>query len=90
MIYGKPTDPADSQDDRPCLDGRGRPRIQVEAFPRSPAYPSRSATGLLREPSPLGRVFPYTERHVQAVWYDARLRPGVLHTAGYRSSFSPH
>ena len=32
----------------------------------------------LREPSAAGRFFGYTERHVQAVWYDPRWRPDAL------------
>ncbi len=37
---------------------------------------------LVREPRPSGRVFPYSERHVQAVWFDQRWRPGGLMTTG--------
>ncbi|HMO04212.1 MAG TPA: DUF2851 family protein [Kiritimatiellia bacterium] len=36
---------------------------------------------VVRESRSSGRVFPYSERHVQAVWFDQRWRPGGLITA---------
>lgn len=34
----------------------------------------------VREPRPRARAFPYTERHLQCVWYDPSLRPVALMT----------
>ena len=35
----------------------------------------------VREEAATYRGFPYTERHLQCLWFDPRLRPSVLHTA---------
>ncbi len=35
---------------------------------------------ILRETNRPSASFPYTERHLKCVWFDASLRPGILHT----------
>jgi len=49
-------------------------------FPFAGSYAPASAHGawMAREAGDRGRRFAYTERHVQAVWYDPQWRPSVL------------
>ena len=51
-------------------------------FPRAAAYTQRMETGTGRvcEGESLRRGFPWTERHLQCVWYDPGLRPRNLQT----------
>lgn len=51
-----------------------------DCFPLARRYaPAEEApANLLREPGARGRVFDYTERHLQAVWFDPRWRPATL------------
>lgn len=55
-------------------------------FGKSMFYPrgaEEGEGGVVREARPGGRVFPFSERHVQAVWFDQRWRPeGLVTTAG--------
>ena len=81
MKYGNVPAAAKRRRDGPPLDDRRVSRLQSGAFPRAADYPALPGEPLLREPAPRKPGFPYTERHVQGVWYDARLRPTVLHTA---------
>ncbi len=55
-------------------------------FPLAHAYRDATAgVGALRESSARFRVFPYTERHLQCVWFDPALRPsGLLTQEGER------
>ncbi len=57
-------------------------RLSPTCFPLAHRYAPRPPApgGNIREPSARGRVFPHTERHVQAVWYDPRWRPANLRT----------
>lgn len=55
------------------------PVIQETLFPRSTLYRQRVSPNAVSEPA--GRYFPYTERHLQALWFDAHLRPGNLKTS---------
>ena len=48
-------------------------------FPRAVAYRHFLAGGTVQEAA--GRYFPYTERHLHALWFDDRLRPGNLKTS---------
>ncbi|MBP7829428.1 MAG: DUF2851 family protein [Kiritimatiellae bacterium] len=52
-------------------------------FPRAAAYPTPPTKErlCLREPEGRRRDFPWTERHLQCVWYDPALRPPGLRTA---------
>ena len=51
------------------------------AFPRSVEYREWvSGTAVVKEPSVHARLFPFSERHIQCVWFDPRLRPARLHT----------
>lgn len=82
MTSKKPTVSAARYDGRPPLDEPHAPGIQMEeAFPRAADYPAGPGGALLREPSPRKRGFQYSERHVQGVWYDGRLRPDLLRTS---------
>jgi hypothetical protein len=54
------------------------PTIPESFFPGTAAYRRLISPGAVHEPS--GRYFPYTERHVQAVWFDDSLRPENLKT----------
>lgn len=54
------------------------PPIQESFFPRAAAYRELTASGEVRETA--GRYFPYTERHLHALWFDDRLRPKELKT----------
>ncbi|HMP76652.1 MAG TPA: DUF2851 family protein [Kiritimatiellia bacterium] len=50
-------------------------------FPLAWRYPpAPESPGRLRENSARFRVFPYTERHLQCVWFDPALRPAALAT----------
>jgi hypothetical protein len=50
-------------------------------FPLAARYRRPSvAPGTVREPSARFRSFPYSERHLQCVWYDPALRPSRLTT----------
>jgi len=59
-----------------------KPVFGAEYFPRSADYaPQRQPIPhLIKEPSMKGRAFAYSERHLQAVWYDPRWRPVNLKT----------
>lgn len=50
-------------------------------FPLAAEYAGASAgSGAVRESSPRFRAFPWTERHLQCVWFDPALRPAGLIT----------
>lgn len=52
-----------------------------DAFPLAARYPGQARLSRrVREEGGRYRGFAYTERHLQCVWFDARLRPPVLHT----------
>jgi hypothetical protein len=55
----------------------------ADYFPLSKYYakPTAARNFLLRESSSRGRAFAYTERHVQAVWFDPKWRPNKLTTS---------
>ena len=55
------------------------PSISEEMFERAAAYRKLLSPGAVHE-SP-GRVFPYTERHLHALWFDDSLRPPELKTS---------
>ena len=57
------------------------PRPLEAYFPLAPLYGAPAAPGVVRESSARFRVFPYTERHLQCVWFDPALRPTGLVTA---------
>jgi hypothetical protein len=48
-------------------------------FPRAAAYRELVSPGAVCETA--GRYFPYTERHLHALWFDERLRPRNLKTS---------
>lgn len=48
-------------------------------FPEAAAYRKLVCPDEVRESS--GRYFPYTERHIQALWFDDSLRPASLKTS---------
>ncbi|MEI7850595.1 MAG: DUF2851 family protein [Kiritimatiellales bacterium] len=55
------------------------PPIQETFFPRAATYRQMISPGEVRETA--GRYFPYTERHLHALWFDDRLRPENLKTS---------
>ena len=55
------------------------PPIQDALFPRAAAYRTLISPGEVRETA--GRYFPYTERHLHALWFDDSLRPQKLKTS---------
>ena len=55
------------------------PPIQETFFPGAAAYRKRISPGEVCETA--GRYFPYTERHLHALWFDDRLRPENLKTS---------
>jgi len=55
------------------------PSIQETMFPRAAAYRKLVSPGEVRETA--GRYFPYTERHLHALWFDDSLRPKELKTS---------
>jgi len=57
------------------------PRPPEAYFPLAHLYGAPAATGAVRESSARFRVFPYTERHLQCVWFDPALRPSALVTS---------
>jgi hypothetical protein len=52
------------------------------AFPNSGRYATlrQSCAEVVREESPQGAAFPYTERHLRCAWFDATYRPSRLRT----------
>lgn len=54
------------------------PQIPEPLFAGAADYRRRISGGEVRETS--GRYFPYTERHLQALWFDDRLRPEEMKT----------
>jgi hypothetical protein len=56
-----------------------RPAIPEDVFPRAADYRRWLNPGAVHETS--GRYFPYSERHIQALWYDDSLRPQCLKTS---------
>ena len=55
------------------------PPIQETFFPRATVYRKLISPGEVRETA--GHYFPYTERHLHALWFDDRLRPENLKTS---------
>jgi len=55
------------------------PPIQEEFFPRATAYRNLISPGMVYESA--GRYFPYSERHLHALWFDEHLRPKNLKTS---------
>lgn len=55
------------------------PKVKETLFPGSAAYRRLLGDGSVQESA--GRYFPYTERHLQALWYDDSLRPKKLKTS---------
>jgi len=55
------------------------PPIQETFFPRAAVYRKLTSPGEVNEPA--GRYFPYSERHLHALWFDDRLRPQNLKTS---------
>lgn len=55
------------------------PPIQEMLFPRASAYRKLISPDEVHETT--GRYFPYSERHLHALWYDDRLRPNHLKTS---------
>lgn len=55
------------------------PSIPEKFFPKAAMYRNLISPGEVRETS--GRYFPYTERHLHALWFDDRLRPRNLKTS---------
>ncbi len=55
------------------------PSIPEECFPGAASYRQRVSPGEVQERA--GRYFPYSERHVQALWFDDSLRPENLKTS---------
>lgn len=55
------------------------PPIPEELFPGAAVYRGLICPDGVQESS--GRYFPYTERHLQALWYDDSLRPPSLKTS---------
>ena len=55
----------------------------LSQFPRSEGYRRllMPACTIVREDPQPGYGFRHTERHLQCTWYDARLRPDILHTS---------
>lgn len=58
--------------------------VSPALFPRAASYARLAdrATPAVREPRPLPHGFPFTERHLQCVWFDPAFRPARLITAG--------
>ncbi len=56
--------------------------VSAGLFPRSSFYRHflQGAAPLVREPGRASRLFPWSERHLQCVWYDPALRPSQLFT----------
>ena len=50
-------------------------------FPRATFYRQGNLHAALREPAASFRHFPYSERHLQCLWADGRLRPDALTTS---------
>ncbi len=61
---------------------RYQPAISVASrcFLRAAGYPAPRRFGVFREPRP-HRRFPWSERHLQCVWFDPALRPACLRAA---------
>lgn len=55
--------------------------VARDLFPRASLYAGGPAGGSVREPVARWRAFPYSERHLQCVWFDAALRPPELATS---------
>jgi len=55
------------------------PSISETLFPRAAAYRRQQPAEAVCETA--GRWFPYTERHLHALWFDERLRPQNLKTS---------
>lgn len=55
------------------------PPIQEAFFPKAAVYRKLLFPGEVRETA--ARYFPYTERHLHALWFDNRLRPQNLKTS---------
>ena len=55
------------------------PSVQETLFPKAAVYRKLVFSGEVHEAS--GRYFPYTERHLHALWFDDRLRPRNLKTS---------
>ena len=55
------------------------PPIQEKFFPRATVYRQLISPGEVQETA--GHYFPYTERHLHALWFDDRLRPENLKTS---------
>ena len=55
--------------------------IPEDRFPRAALYRQWGILESVREPRPPSRHFPFSERHLQCVWYDPVLRPSGLRTA---------
>jgi hypothetical protein len=55
------------------------PKELERLFPAAAAYRRLLSGGEVRERS--GRYFPYSERHLHALWFDDRLRPAKLKTS---------
>ncbi len=54
----------------------------VDYFPLAPRYRrARESSGMVRESSAGFKTFPYSERHLQCVWFDPGLRPAELRTS---------
>ena len=56
-----------------------RPAIHEELFPGAAAYRRLISPNVVRENAV--RYFPYSERHLQALWFDESLRPKELRTS---------
>ncbi len=56
-------------------------------FPKSIDYGAPTRGVMLREMGPRARAFGYSERHLQAVWFDPTLRPAVLRTTSGEAVF---
>lgn len=50
-------------------------------FPRAAAYRKENSPHIVRETRTAFQHFPYSERHIQCLWADARLRPQSLRTS---------
>ena len=57
----------------------GFPEIREDVFCGAAAYRGQVCLGAVHEGG--GRYFPYTERHLQALWFDDSLRPNDLKTS---------
>ena len=60
---------------------RERKHGLATAFPRATRYAAMLSCNILaRETRNVSYSFPYSERHLQCVWFDSSLRPGNLVT----------